>query len=109
MVVSFCRAAGFRVIDLGENVSAEEFIEAVQNHEPDILGMSTLLTTTMAEQQGVILRLGEKAIRKNIKIMVGGGPVTQAFAQRIGADGYASTAPSAAKLALKLIGVPQGS
>ncbi len=109
MVVSFCRAAGFRVIDLGENVSAEEFIEAVQNHEPDILGMSTLLTTTMAEQQGVILRLGEKAIRKNIKIMVGGGPLTQAFAQRIGADGYASTAPSAAKLALKLIGVPQGS
>jgi len=108
MVVAFCRATGFRVIDLGENVSAEKFMEAVKDHRPDILGMSSLLTTTMTEQQRVIESLGEKGIRKDIRIMVGGGPVTQEFSRRIGADGYAATAPAAAKLALKLMGQEGG-
>lgn len=104
MVAAFCRASGFKVIDLGENVSAEKFIEAAKHHKPNLLAMSSLLTTTMAEQQKVIKNLTEKGIRKGIKIMVGGAPVTREFAMKIGADGYAPTAPTAAKLALKLIG-----
>ncbi|HSB07207.1 MAG TPA: cobalamin-dependent protein, partial [Thermodesulfobacteriota bacterium] len=104
MVAAFCRAAGFKVIDMGENVSAEKLMEAVKNNNPDILALSSLLTTTMAEQQKMIKSLGEKEVRKSLKIMVGGGPVTREFAKGIGADGYAPTAPAAAKLALKLIG-----
>ena len=104
MVAAFCRAAGFKVIDMGENVSAEKFMEAVKKNNPDILALSSLLTTTMAEQQRMIKNLGEKGLRKSLKIMVGGGPVTREFAKSIGADGYAPTAPTAAKLALKLIG-----
>jgi 5-methyltetrahydrofolate--homocysteine methyltransferase len=103
MVAAFCRASGFKVIDLGENISAEKFIKAVENHTPNILAMSSLLTTTMAEQQKIIKGLSNKGIRKNIKIMVGGGPVTKEFSIRIGADGYSPTAPGAAKLALELL------
>ena len=105
MVVAFCRASGLKAIDLGENVSAEKFIEVTKCHGPNILGMSSLLTTTMVEQQKVIKNLGEKGMRENVRIMGGGTPVTQEFARRIGSDRHTSTAPSAAKLALKLMGV----
>lgn len=104
MVSAFCRAAGLKVVDLGENVSADKFMEAVKRHRPNLLAMSSLLTTTMAEQKKVIKRLSEKGFRKGVKVMVGGGPVTHDFAKSIGADGYAPTAPAAAKLALTLVG-----
>jgi methanogenic corrinoid protein MtbC1 len=104
MVSAFCRAAGFKVIDLGENVSADKFMEAVKRHQPNVLALSSLLTTTMAEQKKMIKNLSEKGLRKSLKIMVGGGPVTREFAKSIGADGYAATAPAAAKLALTLTG-----
>jgi 5-methyltetrahydrofolate--homocysteine methyltransferase len=104
MVSAFCRAAGFKVIDLGENVGANKFMEAVKRHQPNVLALSSLLTTTMAEQKKVIRNLSEKGLRKGLKIMVGGGPVTREYAKSIGADGYAPTAPAAAKLALTLTG-----
>jgi methanogenic corrinoid protein MtbC1 len=104
MVSAFCRAAGFKVVDLGENVSADKFMEAVKRHQPNLLALSSLLTTTMAEQKKVIKNLSEKGLRKSLKIMIGGGPVTREFAKSIGADGYAATAPAAATLALTLIG-----
>ena len=104
MVSAFCRAAGFKVVDLGENVSAGKFMEAVKRHRPQILALSSLLTTTMAEQKKVVKNLREKGFGKNVKIMVGGGPVTREYAKSIGADGYASTAPAAATLALTLVG-----
>ena len=104
MVAAFCRAAGFKVVDLGENVSADKFMEAVKRHHPHVLALSSLLTTTMAEQKKVIKNLSEKGLRKGLKVMVGGGPVTREYAKSIGADGYAPTAPAAATLALTLIG-----
>ena len=104
MVSAFCRAAGFKVVDLGENVSADKFMEAVKRHKPILLALSSLLTTTMAEQKKVVKSLSEKGLRKSLKIMVGGGPVTREFAKSIGADGYAATAPAAATLALTLVG-----
>jgi len=79
-------------------------MEAVKRHQPNLLALSSLLTTTMAEQKKVIKNLSEKGLRKSLKIMVGGGPVTREFAKSIGADGYAATAPAAAKLALTLVG-----
>jgi methanogenic corrinoid protein MtbC1 len=102
MVAAFCRASGFKVIDLGENVSSERFIDAVKRHRPHVLALSSLLTTTIADQQKAIRTLSEKGLRKGVKLMVGGGPVTREFAAKIGADGYASTAPAGAKLALEL-------
>jgi 5-methyltetrahydrofolate--homocysteine methyltransferase len=104
MVAAFCRASGFKVVDLGENVSADKFMEAVKRHHPHVLALSSLLTTTMAEQKKVIKNLSEKGLRKGLKVMVGGGPVTREYAKGIGADGYAPTAPAAAKLALTLVG-----
>ncbi len=104
MVSAFCRAAGFKVVDLGENVSADKFMEAVNRHQPNLLALSSLLTTTMAEQKKVVKTLGEIGFRKSVQVMVGGGPVTREFAKSIGADGYAPTAPAAAKLALTLVG-----
>jgi len=104
LVAALLTAAGFEVIDLGVNVKASEFIDAVKRYDPDILAMSALLTTTAPEQRKVIEALERENLRDKVKIMVGGGPITQEFAEDIGADGYAATAPEAVKLAEKLIG-----
>jgi 5-methyltetrahydrofolate--homocysteine methyltransferase len=104
LVAALLTAAGFEVIDLGVNVKASEFIDAVKRYDPDILAMSALLTTTAPEQRKVIEALKRENLRDKVKIMVGGGPITQEFAEDIGADGYAATAPEAVKLAEKLIG-----
>jgi corrinoid protein of di/trimethylamine methyltransferase len=104
LVAALLTAAGFEVIDLGVNVKASEFIDAVKRYDPDILAMSALLTTTAPEQRKVIEALERENLRGKVKIMVGGGPITQEFAEDIGADGYAATAPEAVKLAEKLIG-----
>ena len=104
MVSSLMSAHGFKIIDLGENVPTEQFLGAVKEHQPDILGLSALLTTTAPEQRKVIQALKETGLRSQVKVMVGGGSITPDFARDIGADGYAATAPEAATLAAELIG-----
>lgn len=104
MVAALSRARGFEIIDLGVDVEAEKFLEAVRKHEPDILAMSALLTTTAPEQKKVIESLKEAGLRKKFKIAVGGGAVTNEFADEIGADGYEPTAPKAVDLFEKFVG-----
>ncbi len=104
MVATFLTATGFRVYDIGTNVTAEQFVDAIKKYKADILAMSALLTTTTYEQGKVIEVLKAQGIREKVKIMVGGGAVTEDLAVSIGADGYESTAPRAAVLAKKLIG-----
>jgi len=96
-------AAGFRVIDMGEDVPAERFVQAAKENQADILALSALLTTTAPEQGKVIEAMKEAGLRDKLKIMVGGGAITPEFADRIGADGYWSTAPAAVELAKLLV------
>jgi len=103
MVATLLIAEGFRVYDVGINVTAEQFVEAVEEYKPDILAMTSLMTMTAPEQRKVIEALKKKGLRDGVKIMVGGGAITQEFADSIGADGYDPTAPGAAKLARRLI------
>ncbi len=104
MVATLLQAEGFTVYDAGINVTAEQFVEAVRTQKPDILAMSALMTMTAPEQRKVIETLQSEGLRDAVKIMVGGGAITQEFADTIGADGYDPTAPGAAKLARKLVG-----
>jgi 5-methyltetrahydrofolate--homocysteine methyltransferase len=103
LVGMMCEGAGFDVIDLGKDVSPEGFVEAVKKHEPDILGMSALLTTTMRAMENTVKALQEAGVRDQLKIMIGGAPVTQSFSDQIGADAYASNAASAAETAKRLV------
>jgi len=104
ILASMLTAAGFEVIDLGTDVPVEKFVEAVKQYKPDILAMSALLTTTMHVQKEVIEALKRENLRDKVKIIVGGSPVTQSWADEIGADGYAEDAVEAVKLAKRLIG-----
>ncbi len=104
MVATFLTANGFAVNDLGINITAETFVDAVRKDKPNILAMSALLTTTAPEQKKVIDALKEEGLRDKVKIMVGGGAITQEFANSIGADGYDPTAPGAVELTRRLIG-----
>jgi 5-methyltetrahydrofolate--homocysteine methyltransferase len=97
------QGAGFKVIDLGTSVTPQDFVEAVNNHNPDIVGMSALLTTTMPKMEKTIEALKEAGIRDQVKIMAGGAPVTQDFVDKIGGDGYGSNAASAAEKAKALV------
>ncbi len=98
IVATLSAAEGFEVIDLGTSVTAEEFMEAIREHKPDILAMSALLTTTAPQQAKVIKSLQEEGFRDKVKVVVGGGAITHDFAKRIGADGYEPTAPMAVEL-----------
>ncbi len=104
MVCTLLTAGGFETHDLGVNVRAEEFLEAVDRFKADIIAMSALLTMTAPEQRKVIEALKERGIRNRVKVMVGGGAITADFAESIGADGYDPTAPGAVTLARKLLG-----
>ena len=104
LVAMMCEGAGFEVKDLGKDITPEEFVEAVKEFDPDVLGMSALLTTTMRTMESTIKVLEEAGVRDKVKVMIGGAPVTRAFADQIGADGYASNAASAAELAKQLVG-----
>jgi len=104
MVATLLTANGFVVNDLGINVTAENFVEGIKKYNANILAMSSLMTTTAPEQRKVIETLKEEGIRDKVKIMVGGGAITQGFADSIGADGYDPTAAGAVKLASSLIG-----
>ena len=107
MVGAMLRTSGFDVHDMGKDVSADRIIEAIQELNPQILGMSALLTTTVPYQETVIKRLVAAGLRDKIKVMVGGAPVTPEWADKIGADGYANNAPEAVEIAKKLVGVAQ--
>jgi 5-methyltetrahydrofolate--homocysteine methyltransferase len=103
LVGMMLEGAGFTVIDLGVDVSPEQFIDAAKNQGAQILGMSALLTTTMPSIKLSIDAIQEAGVREKVKIMVGGAPVTQSFADEVGADGYSPDAASAADLAKELI------
>jgi 5-methyltetrahydrofolate--homocysteine methyltransferase len=104
LVVTMLRGVGFEVRDMGINVPTEEIVRQAQEHKPDILGLSALLTTTMPEMKKVIDALTAKGLRDNIKVMVGGAPVNDKFARDISADGYAPDAGEAVTLAKRLMG-----
>lgn len=104
IVATLLTIDGFGIIDLGVDVAAEKFIEAVVKHNPDILAMSALLTMTAPEQRKVIDALKKEGIRDKVRVMVGGGAITQGFADDIGANGYGPTAVGAVELARRLAG-----
>jgi 5-methyltetrahydrofolate--homocysteine methyltransferase len=103
LVSMMLEGAGFEVVDLGTDMPADMFIEAIVENKADILALSALLTTTMPQQKTVIDRLNETGLRDQVKVIVGGAPVTEAYAQEIGANGYAPDAGSAASLATRLV------
>jgi 5-methyltetrahydrofolate--homocysteine methyltransferase len=103
LVGMMCEGAGFEVKDMGKDITPEAFVQAVKEYEPDVLGMSALLTTTMRSMENTIKALEEAGLRDHVKVMIGGAPVTQSFADQIGADGYASNAASAAELAKRFV------
>jgi len=99
LVGMMCEGAGFEVVDLGKDVDPEAFVDAVKEHKPQILGMSALLTTTMRAMETTVKALEEAGVRDTVKIMIGGAPVTEDFANKIGVDGYAANAASASEIA----------
>ena len=103
LVAMMLEGAGFEVFDLGINTDAEEFLAALDEHQPDILGMSALLTTTMPYMKVVIDTLTEKGIRDNFIILVGGAPLNEEFGSAIGADAYCRDAAIAAETAKSLV------
>jgi 5-methyltetrahydrofolate--homocysteine methyltransferase len=104
LVSMMCEGAGFEIVDLGFNAGPEKFIEAIKQHQPQIVGMSAMLTTTMRSMGQTIKAIEEAGLRDKVKVMVGGAPVDRDFANAIGADGYGSNAPSGADLAKQLVG-----
>lgn len=104
LVCMMLEGAGFQVVDLGADVSPEAFVAAVQEHQPDFVAMSALLTTTMPNMQTTIEALKDAGLRDAVKVLVGGAPITQGYADKIGADGYAPDASRAVKLAKSLAG-----
>ena len=105
LVAMMMEGAGFEIVDLGTDVSADKFVEAVKDNNPDIIGMSALLTTTMTSIGTTIDALTEAGLRDKVKVLVGGAPITQEFADKVGADGFAPDAGSAARVAKAVIGV----
>ncbi len=104
LVVLLLESAGFEVVDLGMDVEPEDVVEAVQEEEDvKIVGLSAMLTTTMYAMQETIEALEEAGLRDKVKVMIGGAPVNQVFADQIGADGYSNNAPLAVELARKLV------
>jgi len=104
LVAMMMESGGLEVINLGVDVSADKFVDAVYEHQPDIVAMSALLTTTMPGMKDTIELLEEEGLRDKVKVIVGGAPVSKDFAQSIGADGYAPDAASATELCKALIG-----
>ncbi len=103
LVSMMLQGGGFEVVDLGADVPSEKFVEAVKTEKADLLGISALLTTTMVDMKTTLEALKQAGLRDSVKVMVGGAPLTQAFADEIGADGYAPDAPSAVELARSLL------
>jgi 5-methyltetrahydrofolate--homocysteine methyltransferase len=98
LLIMMVESRGYTVIDLGVNITEEAFAAAVKEHKPDIVGMSTLLTTTMMRMKSTIEELAKEGLRDKVKVIVGGAPITQDFADDIGADGYSQDASTAVEL-----------
>jgi 5-methyltetrahydrofolate--homocysteine methyltransferase len=107
LVVALLQGGGFEVVDLGADVPPETFVAAVTDHHVDIVGLSALLTTTMLQMQHTVRAIEAAGVRGSVKVMVGGAPVTQRFADHVGADGFADNAAAALALARRLMG-PRG-
>jgi len=104
LVGMMCEGAGFEVIDLGINLEPDKFVQAIKAHQPVVVGMSALLTTTMQAMGRTLKAIEDAGLRNKVKVIIGGAPVDAEFAERIGADGYSPNAVSAAELAKKLAG-----
>jgi 5-methyltetrahydrofolate--homocysteine methyltransferase len=104
LVAMMLEGAGFTVVDLGIDVKPQAFLDAVKQHRPKLLGMSALLTTTMPRMGETIRALEEAGVREQVKVMVGGAPVTEEFVAKIGADAYAANAGMAVDVARSLVG-----
>ena len=105
LVGSMFEGCGFQVIDLGVDADSDKVISAVKEHNPDIIGLSALLTTTMPYMKTIIDDLTQAGLRQQVKVMVGGAPVSAGFAAEIGADGYSDSANSAVVRAKELLGI----
>ena len=103
LVALMLEGAGFEIIDLGSDVAPDKFVEAVRSEKRCLVALSALLTTTMPSMKNIIDAIVAAGLRQNVKIMVGGAPVTETFAQQVGADGYASDASKAVSLAHQLV------
>jgi len=103
LVIMMLEGAGFNIVDLGVDITVEKLIQQVEEINPDILGLSALLTTTMQGMKNVIETLESKGLRNKVKVMIGGAPVDAKFAEKIGADGYGKDATEAVKLARALL------
>lgn len=104
LVAAMIQASGFRVIDLGINVPRNRFLEAVREHRPAILGLGAYMSTTMLEMKDVIAELERQGLRAGLKVMVGGVPTSQEFADQVGADAWGKDALDATRKALQLVG-----
>ena len=102
LVASMLEGAGFEVVDLGVDVSPEKFVEAAQEQEGSLVALSALLTTTMTKMKAVVEQLETAGVRDKFKVMIGGAPITQQYADEIGADGYSDNASAAVALAREL-------
>jgi 5-methyltetrahydrofolate--homocysteine methyltransferase len=103
IVAMMLESAGFRIVDLGVDASPEKIVETVQREQADFVALSALLTTTMVNMKGAIEALASAGLRDKVKVLVGGAPVTEAWAKSIGADGYGKDAPAAVELARSLV------
>jgi methylmalonyl-CoA mutase cobalamin-binding domain/chain len=108
LVCMMMEGAGFEVVDLGVNNAVEKYLAAIEEHQPDILGMSALLTTTMPYMKVVIDTMKEKGIRNDYIVLVGGAPVNESFAMSVGADAYCRDAAIAVETAKALLAKRQG-
>jgi 5-methyltetrahydrofolate--homocysteine methyltransferase len=104
LVGMMLRGAGFRVIDLGVNTPLAKFLAAIDEHQPHLVGMSALLTTTMGQMKVNIEAFGERGLDERLRVLVGGAPVSEDYARAIGADGYGRDASSAVTRAVELLG-----
>lgn len=103
LVLMMLESSGFHMVDLGVDVSTEQFVAAVKQHQPQFVAMSALLTTTMPTMKEVISALEQQNLRPSVKVVIGGAPISQAYADDIGADGFASDAGAAAVLCKELL------
>lgn len=106
LVSLMLEGAGFEVIDAGSDVAPEKFVELINQYHPDLVGMSALLTTTMTSMKNTIIALEQSGAREQVKIMIGGAPVTENYSKQIGADGYAEDASKAVAVAKLLMDLP---
>ncbi len=105
LVISMLEGAGFKVIDLGADVTPQKFVEAIREHKPEIVCLSALLTVTMTSMRSTIEAIREAGLRRDVKILVGGAPLNEKYAMEIGADGYGASATDAVALARRQVGL----